>query len=295
MSLKKLFWPHLFAWCLVIVWLTPGLAAPATPGTFYLVSTGPGDHKYLTLQAIETMQKADLVLSHPQAAQKVARYIEGKKVEDPWPQLWWHEGKVWMKDLHTYKPEERPAIVAQKARERDEYVKQIKAMLAQGKNIVLLDEGDPTIYPRGFWLLEGLADNQFEIVPGVGAMTASMAALKRSSSGGGARYVMQTAPYSFFGKKDHDDLARDVSRYPGTLVFYMGLAQLGGIVDTLKKYNSPNLPIAVVYYAGYPEKEKVVKGTLKDIMSKVDDKEKWMGMIIVGKALTDQPFSLLEH
>ena len=52
----------------------------------------------------------------------------------------------------------------------------------------------------------------------------------------------------------------------------------------------------VVYHAGYPEKERVVKGSLRDIMDKLSgEKEKWMGMIIVGKALTDQPFALLEQ
>ena len=66
------------------------------------------------------------------------------------------------------------------------------------------------------------------------------------------------------------------------------------MVETLKKYNPADLPIAVVYYAGYPEKEKVVKGTLTDIMSKVDEKEKWMGMIIVGKSLTGPHFVLLD-
>jgi len=282
---------------LVVILLALGLAAPAlaaAPGKFYLVSTGPGDPKYLTLQAIEAMQKADLVLSHPQAAKKVAQYIAGKKVEDPWPQLWWHEGKVWMKDLDTYKPEDRPKIVALKAKERDEYVRQIKAWLAQGKNVVLLDEGDPTIYPRGFWLLEGLSDDQIEIVPGVGAMTASLAALKRSSSGAGVRYVLQSAPYAFFGRRDHDDLAKALAQFPGTYVFYMGLAQLPELVDTLKKYHPATLPLAVVYYAGYADKEKVVKGTLADIMDKVDKQEKWMGMIIVGPALTGPHFVLTE-
>jgi uroporphyrin-III C-methyltransferase len=66
-------------------------------------------------------------------------------------------------------------------------------------------------------------------------------------------------------------------------------------VDTLKKYNQLDLPIAVVYYAGFPGKEKVVKGSLNDIMSKIDEKEKWMGMIVVGKSLTGPPFTPLEQ
>ncbi len=290
--MHQLLWHLFLVLALALSNAVPGAAA--TPGKFYLVSTGPGDPKYLTLQAIETMQKADLVLSHPQAAKKVDKYIAGKKVEDPWPQLWWHEGKVWMKELHTYKPEDRLKIVALKAKERDAYVRQIKAMLVQGKNVVLLDEGDPTIYPRGFWLLEGLSDDQLEIVPGVGALTASFAALKRSSSGGGARYVLLSAPFSFFGKQDHDDLAKALAQFPGTYVFYMGLAQLPELVDTLKKLHPATLPIAVVYYAGYPDKEKVVQGTLADILGQVDEKEKWMGMIIVGPALTGPAFVLNE-
>jgi len=292
MVVKKLWVMGLILGLLVVLGPVPGLAA--TAGKFYLLSTGPGDPKYLTLQAIETMQKADLVLSHPEAARKVAEYIEGKPVEDPWKDLWMHQGKIWMRDLHTFKPEERQAIVAQKAKERDDYVKKLQAQLAQGKNIVLLDGGDPTVYSRGFWLLEGMSDDQVEIVPGIGAMTASFAALKRQSSGAGARYVMQTAPFSFFGKQDRDDLARDLAKYQGTLVFYMGLDKMGELVETLKKYNPADLPIAVVYYAGYPEKERVVKGTLNDILSKVDQQEKWMGMIIVGRSLTGPAFVLEE-
>ncbi|HAY21578.1 MAG TPA: tetrapyrrole methylase [Desulfobacterales bacterium] len=295
MSKQKLKLAAMIAIFLVACGAMPGLAASVSPGKFYLVSTGPGDPKYLTLQAIEVIQKADLVLSHPESAKKLAKYLQGKKVEDPWKDLWMHQGKIWMKDLHTYKPEERPAVIAEKSRQRDEYVKNLKVMLAQGKNIVLLDGGDPTVYSRGFWLLEGLSDDQFEIVPGVGAMTASFAALKRASTGAGARFVAQTTPYAFFGKQDRDDLARDLSRYPGTLVFYMGISELSNLVETLKKYNPPDLPIGVVYYAGYPEKEKVVKGTLSDIMAKLaDEKERWLGMIVVGRCLSGPHFVLSE-
>jgi siroheme synthase len=295
MSKVKLSWVLLIAGFLSATGMAYGMAPPTGPGKLSLVSTGPGDPKYLTLQAIETMQKADLVLANPEVEKRLAKYLEGKKVEDPWKDLWMHQGKIWMKDLESYKPEERPAIVAEKSKQRDEYVKNLKEILAQGKNIVVLDGGDPTVYSRGFWLLEGLSDDQIEIVPGVGAMTASLSALKRSSTGAGARYVVQTAPFNFFGKSDHDDLARDLSRYPGTLVFYMGLAKLGNLVDTLKKYNQTDLPIAVVLHAGYPEKERVVKGTLNDIMAKMaEEKEKWMGMIIVGKSLTGPPFALLD-
>jgi uroporphyrin-III C-methyltransferase len=274
--------------------ISSGAASPGS-GTLYVVSTGPGDPQHITVKALNTIKNADLVLCSPRSAKQLQEVLQGKKVEDPWKKLWFYQGKVWMKDLSSFNPEERPKIVAEKKRQRDEYVKHLKALLGQGKKVALLDGGDPTVYSRAFWILEGLDDSQVEIIPGVGAMTAAMAALKKASTGGGARFVAQTAPFSFFGKPDRDDLARDLSRQPGTLVFYMGLTEIGKIVETLKKFNPGDLPVAVVYYAGYPQKEKVVKGTLDNIMGKIaPEKEKWMGMIIVGRCLTGPNFVLSE-
>jgi precorrin-4 methylase len=275
--------------------IAPAAAAPAQPGKLYLVGTGPGDPGHITLKALEAMKAADLVLSPPESAHKFQSYLKDKKIEDPWPELWLHQGKVWMKDLATFTPEERAAVIALKSRQRDDNVNKIKALLAQGKNVVLLDGGDPTVYSRGFWLLEGLNPAQVEIVPGVGAMSASLAGLKKCSTGAGARYVALTAPFGFFGKTDPDDLSRDLARYPGTLVFYMALSELDKLVATLKKYHPADLPLAVVYYAGYADKEKVVQGTLADILAKVaPEKEKWLGMIIVGRCLTGPAFILTE-
>jgi uroporphyrin-III C-methyltransferase len=274
--------------------ISSGAASPGA-GILSVVSTGPGDPQHITVKALNTIKNADLVLCSPRSAKSLQEILQGKKVEDPWKELWFYQGKPWMKDLATFKPEERSKIVAEKKRQRDEYVKHLKALLAQGKKVALLDGGDPTVYSRAFWLLEGLAEDQVEIIPGVGAMTAAMAALKKASTGGGARFVAQTAPFAFFGKSDRDDLARDLSRQPGTLVFYMGLTQIGKIVQALKKFNPGDLPVAVVYYAGYPQKEKVVKGTLDTILARVaPEKEKWMGMIIVGRCLTGPSFVLPE-
>jgi uroporphyrin-III C-methyltransferase len=275
--------------------IAPGLAAPPSQGKFYLIGTGPAGPEHATLKAVETMKKADLILCHPELAQKFQAYLQDKKVQDPWKELWFHQGKVWMRELPDRKPEERRAVLAEKVRQRDEYVQQLKALLAQGKNIALLDGGDPTIYSRGFWLVEGLEEQQVEIIPGVGAATAAMAALKKSSTGAKTRFVALSAPFSFFGKEDRDDLARDLSRYPGTLIFYMGLGEIENLVATLKKHNPADLPVAVVYYAGYPEKEKVVQGALENILAKLaQEKEQWMGMIIVGRSLEGPAFSLGE-
>jgi uroporphyrin-III C-methyltransferase len=295
MTKMRTIWLILAVGLTLVLNVAPGAGAPPPQGRFYVVSTGPAGPELATLKAIDTIKNADLVLCEPRTAQRFQAYLQGKKVQDPWKELWHHRGKIWMKDLKSFKPEERQAVVAEKSRQRDEFVKQMKVLLTQGKRIALLDGGDPTIFSRAFWLLEGLDPDQVEIIPGVGAYTAAMAALKKASTGGGARFVLQTAPFSFFGKTRRDDLAQALSRFPGTLVFYMGLSEIQGLVSTLKKYNPGDLPVAVVYYAGYPQKEKVVKGTLDNILARIaPEKEKWLGMIIVGRAITGPNFTLSE-
>jgi len=271
--------------------IAPGAGAPSHHGMFYVVGTGPAGPELATLKAVETMKNADLVLCEPGAAKRFQAYLKGKKVEDPWKELWHHQGKMWMEVLPRLQPEERRALVEEKVRQRDKFVKQMKALLAQGKNVVLLDGGDPTVFSRSYWLLEGLDDDQVEIIPGVGALSASMAALKRPSTGGGARFMAQTAAFSFFGKPDRDDLARDLSRLPGTLVVYMGLKEAEKLVESLKKFNPGDLPVAVVYFAGYRDKEKIIKGNLNNILEKIaSEKEKFMGLIIVGRCLEGPRF-----
>lgn len=139
-----------------------------------------------------------------------------------------------------------------------------------------------------FWLIEVFPEDQVEIVPGVGAMTAAFAALKKCSTGGCTRYLAQTDLDLFLGSGEADDLARDLSRYPGTLVFYMALEGLDRLVGALRRFNPGNLPLAVVYHAGCSGRERIVRGTLDSILRRVaSEEEKWMGLVVVGRCLTD--------
>jgi len=277
----------------VLVWLTlvlpgSGIAQPS-PGKFYLVGLGPAGPEHATLKALETIKKADLILCHPELAEPFQAYLQGKKVFDPWKDLWPEQ------TLRQLKPEARKELIAAKNCQRDAFSKEMQARLQRGENIALLTGGDPTIYSRAFWLMEGLDDNSVEIIPGLGAVTAAMAALKRPSTGAQARFVLLTSANSFLNPDDAGDLAKDLSRYNGTLVFYMGLKHLNRLIATLKQHHSGDLPVAIVYYAGYPDREKVIRGTLDTILTKVEPgQEQWWGMIIVGHCLTGQGFTLSE-
>ncbi|MEZ4603721.1 MAG: hypothetical protein R2861_10075 [Desulfobacterales bacterium] len=57
------------------------------------------------------------------------------------------------------------------------------------------------------------------------------------------------------------------------MIWYMSLRSIGKVVEQMKAVYPPDLPIAIVYYAGYPEKEKVLKSTFGRHSGR---REKWM-------------------
>ena len=264
-----------------------------TPGKLRIVGIGPGDPKHLTLWAVETILKADLILTRPENAMVVKPYLEGKTVVGPerWNLLWKVNGKPWLRALPGMEGGERRSLIARKNRERDAYADELKALLASGKEIVILDGGDPTVFATFFfWILEAFSPDQVEIIPGVGAITASFAALKRCSTGAGAHFVIQTEPESFFGQPHPGDSpygpVDDVTRYPGTLVFYMAADGIASLAERLRQHLAGNTPAAVVYHAGVTDKEIICRGTLDTIAGLTrDEEEKWVGLVIVGRCL----------
>ena len=57
-------------------------------------------------------------------------------------------------------------------------------------------------------------------------------------------------------------------------------------LEIVKKYYASDMPIAIVYYAGYPDKEKVLKSCLENILQDVEKMdEKWLGLFILGKCV----------
>ena len=81
-----------------------------------------------------------------------------------------------------------------------------------------------------------------------------------------------------------DEVLRDLLKYETTLVLYMTLSSLDRTAAVFKKHYPPDLPVAVVYNAGFAEKEKVLKSDLDHIVEDVKSvDEKWLGLVIVGK------------
>lgn len=270
--------------------VSPALPKALTAGTFYVVGTGPAGPEHATVRALEVMKGADFILCDDDMKQRFPAQLKDKPIlADPWKGMFDYKGKHW-DELPKLSPEEKQAFQEERIKIREDIVRRIKDKLAQGKTVALLDSGDPCLFGPSHWFSEGFEPQQVEIIPGVGAFTASMAALKKSSIPAfETRFVLQTSPYFLTG--GGGEVFNDLRKHPATLVFYMGIKKLNQLLPLLKKAYPGDLPIAVVYNAGFPDKEKVVKGTLDTILNKIaGEKEPWNGLIIVGRCLEGKPY-----
>jgi precorrin-4 methylase len=264
--------------------LFPFSAHSVRMGKLYVVGMGPAGPDLTAPRALAIVEKADVYLCSPRMPERFARFgthIDPKKVAfDPWERVM---GKEVKKDK-----ESDPEGAAARRKERVAKVQAfIMEKLREGKTVVIMDGGDPCVYgPSLHHLLEGFDPNLFDVVPGMGAFNAASAALKTTVTPDDVRFVMLTSPESLFGEswEKGDEILKDLSKYETTMVLYMSLSSMSKVVERFRKYYPPDLPIAIVYYAGYPDKERVLKSRLEKIVDDLKQMdEKWLGLVVLGQ------------
>ena len=189
-------------------------------------------------------------------------------------------------DSDDKSPESR---VVARDRQRRKVRNFVLEKIAAGKTVVMMDGGDPCVYgPILSHLLVGLDDRYYEVIPGMGAFNAAAAALKRPMIQDDTRFIMLTSPRSLFGEEDEpeDGILKDVSKYKTTMVLYMSLRKMKDVAEKFRSCYPADLPIAVVYYAGYADKQRVLRSTLATIdqdISAMD--ERWLGLVVIGECV----------
>src|SRR5690606_30180081 len=159
----------------------------------------------------------------------------------------------------------------------------------QGLTVVRLKGGDPYIFGRGSEEAAALAEAgiPYEVVPGVTAATATGAyagfSLTHRDHASAVAFITghedPTKPETAI---DYDALAR----FPGTLVFYMGMDRLPAISAALIEAGmSRSTPAAVVSRATTP-RQRTVAGTLQNLPEQVDAAAlRPPSLIIVGECV----------
>jgi len=214
-------------------------------GIVYLIGAGPGDPKLITLRGQECAARADVVVYDRLVSLKIVAQAR------PDAELI-YVGKS--PERHTLTQDEINRVLAEKA--------------GEGKTVARLKGGDPFVFGRGGEEAEYLRELGigFEVVPGI---TSAIAAPAYA----GIPVTHRDFTSSFAVITGHEDptkidssIAWDkLSTGSGTLVFLMGMENLGYIVSRLvDNGRSPNTPVALIRLGTRPEQE-VLTGTLGDI------------------------------
>jgi uroporphyrinogen III methyltransferase/synthase len=237
------------------------------PGIVYLIGAGPGDPGLITVKGMECLRKADVVvydyLANPaflkEAPESAERIYVGKK-----------SGK------HHSSQDEINQLLAAKA--------------GEGKTVARLKGGDPYVFGRGGEeaLCLHRAGIPFEVIPGVTAGFAAAAyagipLTHRDHTTSLALITGHENPQKKMSSLDWKKLATGV----GTLVFYMGMANLPLIARELMAHGRPSeTPVAIVRWATTPKQQTLV-ATLSDVVEKVAAAGfKPPAVIIVGEVVS---------
>lgn len=211
-------------------------------GIVYLVGAGPGDPGLITLRAVECLRQADVVLYDYLAN---PRLLSQARPGAELVSLGAHgRTKLW---------------------KQDEINQRMVDDALAGKCVVRLKGGDPVIFGRLAEELEALCRHHvpYEIVPGVTAAlgAASYAGIPITHRDLASAVALVTG-YEDADKRESAIDYEALARFPGTLVFYMGVTRAREWTAGLLSAGKPaSTPVALVRRATLPD-QRVIHTTL---------------------------------
>ena len=266
-------------------------------GSLKLVSLGTGDSDNMTLKAKQAVEEADIVFTMGARTDYYAELIKGKTVYDAGHQIFFmgqgEKGpgqpgaKPPKKDLKGKKPKKADGpgwmrkTPEELAAQREETRKIIRDAVAAGKHVVILDNGDPTIFGPHIGYMREFADLNPVIVPGISSFNAANAALQTSMVAGKAMTVSLTVGRLEGGR---DKMIASMLDAGETLVFFM-VRDLNGFISGLNALAPDDTPVAIVSWAGSQEKQRVIRGTLGTILETIGDERVSNYLLYMGASL----------
>ncbi len=230
--------------------------------TIYLIGAGPGDPELITLKGKRLIDEADVII------------YAGSLVN---PQV-----------LAGHK--ENAEIHNSAAMTLDEVIEVMEQGVAQGKKVVRVHTGDPSIYGairEQMDRLEAL-DIPYEVVPGVSSFVASAAALKKEFT---LPEVSQTVICTRLEGRtpvpEREQLEL-LASHRTSMAIFLSVQMMDAVIERLLTHYPETTPIAVVQRATW-EDQKIVTGTLADIADKVANAGiTKQAQILVGDFLGDR-------
>jgi len=226
----------------------------------FFVGCGPGDPELITIKAKKLIQKADVVV------------YSGSLIPDPILKLC-KKGKLY--DAAKLVREEIFDLLYQNAK--------------KGKLVVRLHDGDPSIYGAIKEQIDNLDKEGIKstVVPGITAFLASAAALGTQLTLPGVTQTIIVTRAESRTKVPKREKISELAKHKATLIFYLSVHLLSKLVkEAIEGGYKKTTPVAVVYRASWKD-QKIIKGTLNDIVKKVQDEKITRTAIVIISNVID--------
>jgi len=229
------------------------------------IGAGPGDPELITLKGKRFLEQADVII---------------------------YAGSLLNPEILKYgKP--GAELHDSAAMHRDEVFKIMVNSVREGKLVARVHDGDPSFFGAIQEQMDYLSKRGIEYmnIPGVSCLQGSAASLQRELTLPNiSQTVIVTRPKGRTPVPEAESI-RELAKHQATMVVFLGTPQIATVVDELQKGGYPkDTPAAVVYKATWPE-QKIVRGTLSDIVKKVKAAGiKETALIFVGRVLNPEGY-----
>jgi precorrin-4/cobalt-precorrin-4 C11-methyltransferase len=228
--------------------------------TVHFVGAGPGAADLLTLRAVELLHAADVVL-YP------GTYLDSAVLDHC------REGAV---------------LVDTQELDLDRIVEHLVGAHGEGKDVVRLTSGDPSLYSALAEQTRRLdaAAVPWDVTPGVPAYAAAAALVGRELTVPlVAQSVVLTRTQARSTAMPETESLAAFATTRATLVLHLAITKVRELADELVPEYGADCPVVVVYRASQPG-ELVLTGTLADIADQVEEAGlRQAAVVLVGRAL----------
>ena len=229
--------------------------------TVYFVGSGPGDPELITIKAKKLIEQADVIVySGSLLNPKILEYTK--------------------KDAQLYDA----ALL-----DREKIYSILRDSTKQGKLAIRFHDGDPGLFSTIREQIDKLEKDGLRciVVPGITAILGAAAAMNLELTLPGNTQTVIITRAEFRTPVPEREKISELAKHGATMVFYLSVHLISDIVEEILKggiYNKET-PAAVVYRATW-EDQKIIKGTLGNIVNKTkESKIIKTALIIVGDVL----------
>ncbi|RXI44829.1 precorrin-4 C(11)-methyltransferase [Clostridium tetani] len=210
----------------------------------YFIGAGPGDVDLITVKGRDILSVADVVIYAGSLVSKEHLDFCKEDVEKH------NSASMTLEDV----------------------IEVMKKAKDEGKSVVRLHTGDPSMYGAIKEQMDELDkfNIEYEVVPGVSSCFAAAAAIKREFT---LPNVTQTLILTRVEGRtpvpEGEDLEK-LASVGASMAIFLSISMIEKVVDKLRKGYGKNVPIAVIERATW-EDQRVIIGTLDDIAGKVKE------------------------